>query len=202
MGMPPNQGQSGPEYPGYPTQGQQPGYPPPGAGYPPPPGYGPQGPQGQGYPQMQPPTPPRASRWGASSVGIDPAVGAGLSYLVPVLGLIFFLMEKSNRFLRFHAAQAFLLQVVSFIIWIPVSILVTVLSTPAYTVDPTTGAVSYSGAAAGLGCIGCLTPLLGLAIFVVWVIGLINAFQGKYFKMPIIGGIAENMAGGPPQPLF
>jgi uncharacterized membrane protein len=220
MGMPPTPEQPGQGYPGYPPQGQQPGYPPqppsgyppqgpayppPGAGYPPPPGYAPQGPQGQGYPGYPPPQPPRpgsASRWGPTSIGLDPAIGAGLSYLVPILGLIFFLVEKNNRFLRFHAMQAFLMHVVSFVIWIPISIVVAALSAPSYTIDPNTGVVTSGGALAGLGCLSCVVPLLGLAIFAVWIIALINAFQGKYFKIPVLGNFAENIAGGPAQPLF
>ena len=37
----------------------------------------------------------------------------------------------------------------------------------------------------------CINGLLGLVAFVGWLVLLINAFQGKYFKLPVIGDYAE-----------
>ena len=42
--------------------------------------------------------------------------------------------------------------------------------------------------------IGGLFWLIGLAAFVLWIVLLINAFQGKYFKLPVIGDFAEKYA--------
>jgi uncharacterized membrane protein len=39
-----------------------------------------------------------------------------------------------------------------------------------------------------------LWPLVGLAIFVVWIIALIKAFNGERFKLPVIGDLAEKQA--------
>jgi uncharacterized membrane protein len=36
--------------------------------------------------------------------------------------------------------------------------------------------------------------LVGLALFVVWIFVFISAFNGKLFKLPIIGGLAERQA--------
>ena len=44
---------------------------------------------------------------GTTSTGIQPNVAALLSYLLGwVTGLIFFLIEKDNKFVRFHAMQS------------------------------------------------------------------------------------------------
>lgn len=150
---------------------------------------------------MQPPRPPSSARWGATSVGIDPAIGAGLCYIVPILGLIFFFVEKTNRFLRFNGAQAFLTQLAAFIIWMPFYIF-SLVTAPTYRYDTVTGSFVSSGGFFAAGCVACLAWLLVLAIGVLNIVALINAFQGKYFKIPVVGDIAENMAGGPPQPLF
>src|SRR6266571_3596636 len=37
----------------------------------------------------------------------------------------------------------------------------------------------------------CINGLVGLVAFVGWLVLLINAFQGKYFKLPVIGDYAE-----------
>ena len=44
---------------------------------------------------------------GTTSTGIQPNVAGLLSYLLGwVTGLIFFLIEKDNKFVRFHAMQS------------------------------------------------------------------------------------------------
>src|SRR5713226_7569492 len=93
---PPTDPYSG-QQPGYQQPGyQQPGYQQPGYQQPP---YG----QQQGAYQQS----SAASASGASSTGLQPNVAAGLSYLFWwVGGLVFFLIEKQNRFVRFHAMQS------------------------------------------------------------------------------------------------
>ncbi len=162
-----------------PYSGQQGGYPP----------YGqPQQPNqyqqpGPGGYQQQYGQPPYGGQQGAyggpnlgpSSMNMDPKLGGALSYLTWVVGLIFFLMEKQNRFIRFHAMQ-------SMILWLsPTAIyLVARVIGP---VVPILGVV--------LGCVG---GLIGIAAFVGAIVAGIKAYQGEYYKLPIIGEYAEKYA--------
>ncbi len=42
-----------------------------------------------------------------SSTGLAPNVAAALSYILgPITGVLFLVLEKENRFVRFHAAQS------------------------------------------------------------------------------------------------
>ncbi len=41
-----------------------------------------------------------------------------------------------------------------------------------------------------------LTMLLGLAVFVLWVVLLIKGYSGEKWKLPVIGDMAERMASG------
>ena len=41
---------------------------------------------------------------------------------------------------------------------------------------------------------GLLTWLVDVVGFVGWIVLLINGFQGKYFKLPIVGDYAEKYA--------
>ena len=77
-----------PQQPGYQQPGyqQQPGYPPPGY-------------------QQPVPQSPLTQQLGPSSIGIEPNIAAAISYFW-IVGLIFFIIEKKNRFVRFHAFQA------------------------------------------------------------------------------------------------
>ena len=108
-------------------------------------------------------------------MGMQPNVEAGLSYLFGwITGLIFFLVEKQNRFVRFHAMQSILffggLTVIEFILRFISN-------------------VPLLGFFAGL-----VWAVLGIIGFVGWILLLINGFQGKYFKLPIVGDYAERYA--------
>jgi uncharacterized membrane protein len=158
---PPTDPYSGQQYgqPGY----QQPGYQQPGQ-------QPPYGQQQYGYQQ-----PGAASASGPTSMGMQPNVAAGLSYVfLPapwIGGLIFFLVEKQNRFVRFHAMQSLLF----FGGLTVLSIIISFLS-------------GY------LPLIGFLNTVLGLVWFVSWIILMIQGFQGKYFKLPVVGDYAERYA--------
>jgi uncharacterized membrane protein len=181
---PPNQA------PGY----QQPGYPPPGAqqpGYVPPPPAGPYSqPMGQpGYTQYNAPPPPQqsaANRWGPTSLGMDANLAAGLGYLIPIVGLIFFFVEKTNRYVRFNGAQATLIGIG----YIVLSFLSTFGGIFTSALD--NAGVSFFGL-----LFGCVTGLLWLGLVALQIWGIIVGFTGQYVKFPVIGQIAEQWAGGP-----
>jgi len=122
---------------------------------------------------------------GKSSTGLDENIAALLSYVFGWLsGLIFFLMEKDSRLVRFHAMQSILLSVAAIVIlvvfWIVAGILGVVLS---YI----SGLLSFL-----LWIVTVLVGgVLGLAIVVGAIICLVKAFQGQYFKLPVIGNLAE-----------
>jgi len=40
-----------------------------------------------------------------------------------------------------------------------------------------------------------LFPLVGIGFLILWLIAMINAFNGKRFKLPFIGDLAQKQAG-------
>jgi uncharacterized membrane protein len=166
---PPSQPQPQPTDPySGPQAGQQAGYGQQG-GYGQQPGYQQPGYQQPGY-QQGPQSP-----LGTSSMGMQPNVAAGLSYVFGwITGLIFFLVEKQNRFVRFHAMQSILFFGGLTVIDIALNII------------------------GNIGVLWFLTvPLggiIGLIGLVGWIVLMINGFQGKYFKLPVIGDYAEKYA--------
>ncbi len=102
---------------------------------------------------------------GKSSTSLDPNVAALLSYLGGfVTGIVFFAIEKENKFVRFHALQSVITFAAIFILQ---AVLVSMFS--AYM----------------------LVNLLNLASLALWVLLMIKAYQGEKFKLPVIGDIAE-----------
>jgi len=104
--------------------------------------------------------------FGKASFGMDANLAAALSYLFFwVSGLIIYILEKENKFVRFHALQSVIVFASLFVLYLLFSFI------------PFLGWI-------------LLMPL-GILIFVLWLILIINAANGKKFKLPIVGDIAE-----------
>src|SRR5215217_2061361 len=125
---------------------------------------------------MQNPPPVQATK---SSTGLDENIAALLSYVFGwVSGLIFFLIEKDSRLVRFHAMQSLILNGVAIVfgiaLWIVSVVLLIVTS-------------QISGLISTL--ISLVTTLLLFVFFIGILIAvimcLIKAYQGQYFKLPV-----------------
>jgi uncharacterized membrane protein len=98
-------------------------------------------------------------------------VASGLSYVLTWLtGLIFYLVDKRPE-VRFHAMQS----IVYGVLWTLVAVVRPYMPSP----------------------IRALLGLLWFVFFVTWIILMIQGFQGKHFKLPVIGDFAEQQAGRP-----
>lgn len=147
----------------------------------------PPGQQNYGAPGGSPP-PSSSSPLG----GMDPKIAAAISYIW-IVGVIFFILEKENKFVRFHALQSILFGVANTVLLILLGILAFVL----------TFVFGIGGAMVGGAMESLVGLLIGLVWLLFWVIGLlmfaglifaaVKAYQGQKFKLPIIGNIAENM---------
>src|SRR5579859_263272 len=171
---PPTNDPYGAQQGGYQQQGEY-QQPPPyqQAPYQQPPVYGQQ--QYGGYQQ---PYGAASSANGPTSMGMQANTAAGLSYIAGwITGLIFFFGEKQNRFVRFNAMQSILLYAALTVLYIVLSVVAT--------------ALLFTGL---WGIVILLNWVVGLGGFVLWIILMINAFQGKYLKLPIIGDYAEKFA--------
>ena len=133
-------------------------------------------------------TTPPPGQTAKSSTGLDENIAALLSYVFGWLsGLIFFLIEKDSRLVRFHAMQSILLNVLIIILVIVLWIVSFVLWMIAAAIGDIVGTI-----------IGLIVTLfwvvIWLAILVAWIMCLIKAFQAQYFKLPIIGNLAEKFS--------
>jgi uncharacterized membrane protein len=114
----------------------------------------------------------------AATSGLEENVAALLSYILGwITGLIFFLIDK-RPFVRFHAAQSILLNIALFVVYFAIAIGFGVFRM------------------IGLGFFTLfIWPVIGLLAFILWVFLMYKAYQHEKFMIPIIGGIAESMAG-------
>jgi uncharacterized membrane protein len=124
-----------------------------------------------------------------SSTGLDANIAALLAYLLGLLGgLIFFFMEKNSRFVKFHAMQSILFNVLVAVVTIAVFILFAILGAISVAME---GGIIVT-ILWGLVSLVCVVFYLG--VFIGAVLLLIKAFQGQTFKLPIIGNMAEKFA--------
>lgn len=134
---------------------------------------------------MQNPPPVQTTK---SSTGLDENIAALLSYVFGWLGgLIFFLIEKDSRLVRFHAMQSILLNVLAGIIAVVVWVVWMVFFVIGSAIGDIVG-----------GLIGIIGTLLWLVFFlgiaIAWILCLVKAFQSQYWKLPIIGNFAEKFS--------
>jgi uncharacterized membrane protein len=107
-----------------------------------------------------------------SSTGLDQNLAGLLCYLLGwITGIVFLIIEKENRFVRFHAYQ----------------------SLAAF------GALSVLSLIAGLiPVIGKLiTFLLAPVGLILWIVLMVKAYQGELYKIPVAGDWAEEQSGNP-----
>lgn len=141
----------------------------------------------QNPPPVQTSNPPPVQT-AKSSTGLDENIAALLSYVVHfVSGLIFFFIEKDSRLVRFHAMQATILGALFFVgamvlgfVWFFITIIASQISGLLGSL------VSF--------VVGLLIFVFFLAIFAGWIMGMVKAFQGQYFKLPVIGSFAEKFS--------
>jgi len=124
---------------------------------------------------------------GKSSTGLDENIAALLAYVFGwISGLIFFVIEKDSRLVRFHALQSLLFNVLVLIVcvalWIVTFILILIANQMSGMLSTLVGLIST------LIWLG-----LSLGLLVAWVLCLVRAYQGRFFKLPIIGNIAERV---------
>lgn len=108
-----------------------------------------------------------------SSTGMDPKIAvlvAHCGFLVGagwLSGLIIYLIEKENKFIKFHAMQSIVIGVAEVILYIVASILTLVV----------VGAFCF--------------PIIWVAALVIRIIIIMKANQGEYYKFPWLGDMAD-----------
>ncbi len=101
-----------------------------------------------------------------TSLGLDENVAGLLSYLVGfITGILFFVLEKDNSFVRFHAMQSIITFGGIFVISLVLGFI------------PVIGWI--------------LALLLPFVALILWILLMVKAYQGERYKLPVIGDIAE-----------
>jgi len=103
---------------------------------------------------------------GRTSTGLPPNLAATLAYAFgAVSGIVILMIERDDKFVRFHAWQSTL----TFLAALLASLLVASF--------PVVG--------------GLLNAILTIGVVALWILLMVKAFSGERFKLPYVGEIAE-----------
>jgi len=103
---------------------------------------------------------------GKTSLGMEENLEGLLCYVLGwITGIIFLILEKESKFVRFHAVQ-------SIVVFGAYSILALI-----FGFIPVIGWI--------------VLYVLGALAFILWVVLMVKAYQGQMYKLPVAGDIAE-----------
>jgi uncharacterized membrane protein len=98
----------------------------------------------------------------------DSNIMAAIAYLLGIItGIVIYLVEKENKYVRFHAVQSMFLCIAMILIYMALGITIV-------------GVILY--------------PLLFLASLVLWLFMMYKAYSREKYKLPYIGDLAERYA--------
>jgi len=105
-----------------------------------------------------------------SSTGLDPNLAGLLCYLLGLItAIVFIIIEKENRYVRFHAFQSLAVFGALFVLSLVAGII------------PVVGTL-----------VSILLAPVGL---ILWILLMVKAYQGERFKIPVAGDWAEDQSG-------
>src|SRR4030043_1781514 len=99
---------------------------------------------------------------------LEPNIAAALSYLLtPFTGILFYILEKDNKFVRFHAFQSILFGVCLF-------------------------GASFIASSLTIVLIGILLiPIVSIVGFCLWAMLMWKAYNNEEYELPYLGKIAK-----------
>lgn len=114
-----------------------------------------------------------------TKLGLDQNIEGALCYIFGwITGIVFYLLEEDNKFIRFHAIQ-------SILVFLPLTIL-------GFFLGGFFGFGFWWGP--GWYFIWVIGTLIWILTLILWLVLMLKAYSGEKYKLPIVGDIAEKNA--------
>ncbi len=113
--------------------------------------------------------------------GLSETAAAAISYITIIPAIIFLVIEPYNRMrlVKFHAIQCIALHVAWIAVWMATMILSVVLH-----FIPLVGVLFFF-----------LYMAIAIGFFIAWLLCILKASKGEFYKLPVIGDFAAKQAG-------
>src|SRR3954471_107023 len=123
-----------------------------------------------------------------SSTGLPSNIAAALACIPLIGGIIFYILEKRDSFVRFYAMQSIILGGAWFLFNVVYAIIHAIFS----NVPAIGGFLAFLW--------GLIGMLVHLVFVVLWIIATVKAFSGVRWEMPYIGPVARKQVEGTATP--
>jgi uncharacterized membrane protein len=116
----------------------------------------------------------------ASSSGLSDNAAAAIAYLTIIPAILFLILEPYNRIplVRFHSFQCIGLCIAAFVLQIAIVI----------------GEATLHFIPLSWIIFSVVHAIIALGLFIAWLIAIIKASRGEWYKLPLIGDFAEKQA--------
>ena len=136
-------------------------------------------------PQSPPPPSPEPGTSATSpSTGLPSNVAAAIACIPLIGGIIFYILEKRDNFVRFYAMQSIIFGCA----WLLFNIVSTIVHAVFSAIPGIGGVLVFFWA--------IVAALVHIAFLVIWIIATVKAFTGVRWDIPYVGPIARKQIEG------
>jgi len=130
----------------------------------------------------EPPPPPPASD-SPKSTGLPSNIAAALACIPLIGGIVFYILEKHDSFVRFYSMQSIILGGA----WLLFSIAASIVGLIFRSIPVIAGILDFFW--------GIIVAIVNIAFVVLWIIATVKAFTGARWEIPYIGAMARKQVG-------
>ena len=129
------------------------------------------------------PPPPPPSDAGPKSTGLPSNIAAALACIPLIGGIVFFILEKHDSFVRFYSMQSIILGGA----WLLFSIAASIVALIFRSIPVIAGVLDFFW--------GIIVAIINIAFVVLWIIATVKAFTSARWEIPYIGPMARKQVG-------
>jgi uncharacterized membrane protein len=130
----------------------------------------------------EPPPPPPVSDL-PKSTGLPSNIAAALACIPLIGGIVFYILEKHDSFVRFYSMQSIILGGA----WLLFSIAASIVGLIFRSIPVIAGVLDFFW--------GIVVAIVNIAFVVLWIIATVRAFTGARWEIPYIGPMARKQVG-------
>jgi len=132
-------------------------------------------------PDESPPPPPVSDS--PKSTGLPSNIAAALACIPLIGGIVFFILEKHDSFVRFYSMQSIILGGA----WLLFSIAASIVALIFRSIPVIAGVLDFFW--------GIIVAIINIAFVVLWIIATVKAFTSARWEIPYIGPMARKQVG-------
>src|SRR5215468_11318655 len=133
--------------------------------------------------QPPPPSPEPGTTAKSTATGLPSNVAAAIACIPLIGGIIFYILEKHDSFVRFYAMQSIIFGGA----WLLFNIVSRILFLILWSIPAIGGILVFFW--------GIIQALVHIAFLVVWIVATVKAFAGLRWDIPYVGPVARKQEG-------